>query len=154
MIPLTTSNGLWGIKPSCLRLPKRGIQVAQPGYELIRGAVGPMGHSLRDMELFIETVIASQPAKVDPAAVDMPWRPVSEKGVGAGFDGWSGSDGKLKIGVLKDDGIVRPLAPIRRAMSEIITKLEASGLVELVEIDPRGYDRSWDLIVSWNHFQR
>lgn len=65
-----------------------------------------------------------------------PWRPPSARSQ------------PLRIGVLRDDGVVLPVAPIRRALAYTIEKLEKAGNVQFVEFTPYKSAEAWSLIVS------
>ncbi|WWD20966.1 hypothetical protein CI109_105445 [Kwoniella shandongensis] len=131
--------GIYGFKPTSLRLPKAGNFTALAGQESIVGAIGPMARSVRDMYLFITTILAAEPWKFDNTVVRMPWRPeeVIFRGSGRG----------PKIGVMWDDGVVRLQPPMRRALALAVDKLRGAGL-EVVEYKPFGTAESWDIISS------
>jgi len=66
----------------------------------------------------MERLLASEPWNLDPAAIPIPWRkdlasPSKER--------------KLKLGVVFDDGVVKPQPPIARAMRETVQALRDAG---------------------------
>lgn len=66
----------------------------------------------------MERLLASEPWNLDPAAIPIPWRkdlasPPTER--------------KLKLGVVYDDGVVKPQPPIARAMRETVQALRDAG---------------------------
>lgn len=69
-----------------------------------------------------------------PSVEVKPWREVKRKA-------------KLRIGVLYDDGVVRPVAPVRRALDAAVAKLKAAGH-EVVEFTPFKSAENWSLIVG------
>lgn len=128
--------GLFGFKPCASRLPKSGNMSGMPNQESIVGAIGPMGVSARDMELFVKVQLAAQPWRVDPSVVKMPWRPEEVS--------WIGGD-KPRIGVQWNDGVVVPQPPMRTALVEAVDKLKAAGF-EVVEVKPRKTAEAWALL--------
>ena len=77
-----------------------------------------MSTSLATSEYFMERLLASEPWNLDPAAIPIPWRkdlasPPTER--------------KLKLGVVYDDGVVKPQPPIARAMRETVQALRDAG---------------------------
>lgn len=66
----------------------------------------------------MESLLASSPWSLDPSAVPIPWRkelatpPVNRK---------------LRLGVVFDDGVIKPQPPIARAMRETVDALRAAG---------------------------
>lgn len=109
-----------------------------PGQESIVGAVGPMGVSARDMELFVTTVLATEPWKIDPSQVAMPWRPEEVK--------WVGGE-KPRVGIMWDDGVCIPQPPMQRALKLAVAKLEEAGF-DVVEFKtpPNVTAEAWALL--------
>lgn len=96
-----------------------------------------MAHSLRDLELFVRVVFQAEPWREDGLLMPLPWRDVSEDGSGLGLRPWQGENGKLRVGVVYDDGVVRPVKPTRRAIQDVVSKLAEYG----VEVEPfRGFE--------------
>ncbi|BGP26690.1 fatty-acid amide hydrolase [Rhodotorula toruloides] len=106
--------GVYGFKPSCGRLPILGGAGVGAGAEFVLPVWGPLARSIPDLELLLRSVISSEPWKIDPTCVPMPWKPVTY-------------DRPLRIGVLRDNGMVRPHPPIRRVLDETVAKLKAAG---------------------------
>lgn len=100
------------------------------------------------MDLWFKVIFDSQPWRTDITLLNLPWRPVEESGKGLGYEGWSGKGGKLRVGVMRHDGVVRPVKPIRRAIDATVEALEASGTAEFVEVEPMGFEEGWELTVS------
>ncbi|KMU88790.1 fatty-acid amide hydrolase 1 [Coccidioides immitis H538.4] len=78
------------------------------------------------------TVTNSQPWLKDPKCIPIPWRNVEPKK-------------KLKIGIMWDDGMVRPTPPVRRALKETAEKLQKAGH-EVVDWAPTGHDKANDIL--------
>ncbi|KAK8843495.1 hypothetical protein IAR55_007155 [Kwoniella newhampshirensis] len=133
------NNGIYGFKPTSMRLPKAGNFTALAGQESIVGAIGPMGKSVRDMDLFVSTVLAAQPWQMDTTVVRMPWRPQEVV--------WK-NEGRLpKVGIMWDDGVVGPQPPMRRALQMAVEKLKKAGM-EVVDYQPYKTKENWDIISS------
>ncbi|KAF2641936.1 acetamidase [Massarina eburnea CBS 473.64] len=120
-------NGTFGIKPSWERIPYAGQEGGQkPGQAKlgIPASAGPLAHSMRDIELFFEAVAEQKPWEWDPDVVPSPWSSLSsvmEKR-------------KLRIGVVRRDGVIEPHPPISRILDEVAERLTGVG-VEVVEMD-------------------
>ncbi|KAK4049733.1 hypothetical protein OIO90_005314 [Microbotryomycetes sp. JL221] len=130
--------GLYGLRPTALRIP--GVATYKYGRESIMGTAGPLAHSLRDIELFMATVLGDEQKlwERDPNIVEMPWR-YGRKGE------WQDRSRKLRIGVMWDDGEVRPTKPIQRALESVVDRLKRSGAVEIKEFEAYGTREAWYL---------
>ncbi|KAJ4360074.1 uncharacterized protein N0V89_000633 [Didymosphaeria variabile] len=119
-------EGLYGAKPSNGRVPYAGQEggskpaVAKLG---VAASAGPMGHTMRDIELFFQAVSEQKPWELDPDVIPGPWGSLS-----------SVAGEKLRIGVVRRDGVVEPHPPILRLLNEVAGKLRKSG-IEVIEID-------------------
>lgn len=85
---------------------------------LVPPVAGPMALSLSTTEFFMEKLLASTPWDQDPSAIPIPWRTELAR---------LPSGKKLKLGVVFDDGIVKPQPPVARAMRTTIDALRAAG---------------------------
>lgn len=155
MILIAFSNGLWGFKSSSKRLPRDGGLGGIWGGTMsarIRGCIGPLARSLRDLSLFMRVVMEAESWRTDTSLLPLPWREVTEEGAGLGYKSWSGAEGgdgkrKMRVGVMWDDGHVRPVQCIRRGMEDVVQRLKVAGM-EVVDVEPRDFKKSWDLVVS------
>lgn len=129
--------GIFSFKPSIGRVPNTGAETlsAAPGYEGIISTLGPMGHSVEDLELIMRIIADAKPWNHDPSLHVKPWRQVEKKD-------------KIRVGVLRDDGVVRPVGSIQRALDYAVDKLKQNPNFEIVEYKPYKSERSWELIVS------
>lgn len=85
------------------------------GQEAVRNVVGHMAKSLAAIEMWTRAVLASQPwMAADPDCLPIPYREVQ-------------IPKKLCFGLLLDDGIVKPLPPVTRALHQAKAALEAAG---------------------------
>lgn len=118
-------NGIFGIKPSWERIPYANQEGGQrPGAAKIGipASAGPLAHSMRDIELFFRAVLEQKPWMMDPDVVPLPWASLPTTGK------------KLRIGIVRRDGVIDPHPPIARLLDEVKIKLQQAG-VEIVEMD-------------------
>ncbi|KAJ5247189.1 hypothetical protein N7468_002172 [Penicillium chermesinum] len=118
--------GLYSLKPSFGRFPTFGLRDGLNGQEAVRNTVGPMARSVRDIQLWSKTVIKSEPWMTsDPDCLPIPWRELR-------------IPDKLCFGIWLDDGIVKPLPPVTRAVLKTKAALEAAGhsVIEFQVDDP------------------
>lgn len=94
-----------------------------------------MATTLSSLSLFASTVTSTtaQPWLLDAKCLPMPWRRVERPN-------------RLRIGIMWDDGIVRPTPPVRRALRETAEKLRAAGH-EVVDWEPVDHDKLTDILV-------
>lgn len=97
-------------------------------------------------------LLADRPWDIDASVLPIPWRTVTYDGSLNGGPAWKGAGGRLRIGVIYDDGVVRPVGPIKRALDSCCRKLADRG-AEIVEIEVGAAEseEAWDLVV---HFAR
>lgn len=172
-------SGLWGLRPSALRIPMVGSRSPLPGNLGVDSVWGPLARSLRDVRLFMRTVLAPDALDGSAAVWDrdgsvQPRLWAEGDGDGAGSDSrtfvpsWltpagrhqrlvCGHRSKLVIGVERDDAVVVPQPPIRRALQHVVDRLKAFAQseqgrdwLEIKELPgPLGDHKvGWDLIRS------
>ncbi|KAK4989766.1 hypothetical protein LTR66_006968 [Elasticomyces elasticus] len=132
-------TGIFALRPSFGRFPTRGAASALAGQEAVHSVNGPMARGIGEIELFAKTVVGLRPWERDPKCVPLPWRSVN---VGP----------KLKLGVMWDDGMVRPTPPIQRALKEVVEKLRKAGH-EIVDWAPELHEEALGILVSTHRFQ-
>ena len=121
-------NGVVGFKPSVGRVPYAGQesgQLPQAGKVGLEASAGPIARELDDVGFFMEVIEMGKAWEVDTAIVPGRWW--NDTGEPKAAE-------TLKIGVLWEDGIVKPLPPVKRAMHEVVEKLKSHG-VEIVNVD-------------------
>ncbi|KAL7758577.1 hypothetical protein ACKLNR_011004 [Fusarium oxysporum f. sp. zingiberi] len=114
-------NGLYALKPTAARIPKGGMP--DLGQSLIQVSFGPICHSIEDMELLTRVINAHPHNRFDVTCAPAPWRRIDAP------------EGKLKIGLMKWDGVVKPHPPILRALERTQQLLIAAGH-EVVDFKP------------------
>ncbi|WWC88918.1 uncharacterized protein L201_003833 [Kwoniella dendrophila CBS 6074] len=132
--------GIYGFKPTVGRVPRTGGDgiSAFYGQDTILATTGPMGRSIRDLELWITSSIMNEPWKDHPSVLKMPWRK----------DEVVFKNGNLpKIGIMWDDGVVRPQPPMRRALKYTKEKLIKAGF-EVIDVLPYKSAEAWDITSS------
>jgi amidase len=123
--------GIYGFKPTARTLPMRDCVYGPFPAELnILGSIGPMCHSLRDVDLFMHAILGQEPHIRDPLVVPIPWTGLSTN-IGVS------SSRRLKVGIMMDEGVVRPQPPVVRALLQAKEVLAASPLIEVKPY--RGY---------------
>ncbi|KAH7310671.1 amidase signature domain-containing protein [Stachybotrys elegans] len=110
--------GLYGLKPSSSRLPYTGVPVSTEGQEHVPSSIGPLARSLPTIVETMKALISLEPWALDCRCVPIPWREPIYKSV---------QEQKLTIGLLLDDGVVRPHPPIIRAIQDAASALEKLG---------------------------
>jgi len=128
-------GGLYGIKPSAQRIPYVGQQNGtRKGASKIGlpASAGPIAVSLRDCELFLNTISNAKPWERDPSVAYGLW---SEQG---------SIQRKPLLGVIRQDGVITPLPPVSKVLDETVQMLRKSGL-EVVEIDAPAFKKCQSL---------
>ncbi|ODQ56293.1 putative amidase [Saitoella complicata NRRL Y-17804] len=131
--------GLYSLRPTALRLPRSGVKSSMPGAESILGVMGPISSSVAGLEVAMRAVIDGAPWMYDPACVRMPWRKVEIEPKGKE---------KIRVGVMRWDGVVMPTPTIQRALSYAIHKLSEESRIEIVEYEPLEHYEAWKLIAE------
>ena len=108
-------NGLYGIRPSADRVPKRGMRSVEVGQLNIRVSCGPICHSIADVKLMARLLLDWPSAKNDPTCLPIAWKEIDK------------SSEKLAFGIWESDEVVTPHPPILRAMRRTADKLRAQG---------------------------
>ncbi|KAF5375264.1 hypothetical protein D9758_000467 [Tetrapyrgos nigripes] len=122
--------GIYTLKSTTRRVPSNLLAGASavPGADTVVSTAGPLVRSSRDIELFFRTVYGAQPWIKDMSLTPLPWGFWTPK--------WTGTGGKIRLGVLWDDGVVLPQPPIRRAMRAMVDALKTTNAFEIVDYKP------------------
>ncbi|KAG5654922.1 hypothetical protein KAF25_010967 [Fusarium avenaceum] len=110
--------GIYGLKPSSARLPYGGVPVSTEGQEHVPSSIGPMARSLDVIKLAMRSVIESKPWEHDARCAPLPWQNEMFQEM---------QNRPLVIGVLMDDGVVRPHPPITRVLRDAVEALKREG---------------------------
>ncbi|PNS14323.1 Fatty-acid amide hydrolase 1 [Sphaceloma murrayae] len=124
-------TGIYTVRPSAGRFPTGGAKSGLAGQEAVRSVLGPMARSLEDVALWARAVVGAEPWRVDPLCLPVPWREVETR--------------RGKIGVMWDDGIVRPTPPVQRALKETVEKLKKAGY-EIVDWAPELHKELYEVL--------
>lgn len=126
--------GVYGLKPTAFRIPTDGWGYMMAGADDVESVLGPLSTSLFGLQIFMKTIIDSQPWLTEPALIPLPWRNIQ-------------LPEKLKIGVLWHDNIVRPHPPVRRALRLVTDRLQEAG-IEVMEFPAHLHDEAWAILSS------
>lgn len=107
-------NGLYAIRPTAERVPKGGMNI-NTGQDSINLSCGPVCHSMSDLELLTRIINAHPHNMHDVTCAPVPWRNLDEL------------ERKLKIGIMKWDGVVMPHPPVLGALEHTRKALENAG---------------------------
>lgn len=112
-------SGIYSLKCSTGRWPKNGMVTSMPGQEGIPSVFSPMARTLEDLTYFTKAILSMKAWTYDHSVHPMPWRSdvvdeISEKK-------------KLRVGVMRSDGVVAPSPACARALAEVVTALRNEG---------------------------
>lgn len=102
-----------------------GFATSMPGQEGVPSVYSPMARTLDDLTYFTRSIIGMQPWKYDPSVHPLPWRSEIEADSGTK---------KLRVGVMRTDGVVDPAPACLRALEMTEEALRRAGH-EIIEID-------------------
>ncbi|AEO70141.1 6911e4db-d68f-4d7b-89cd-83fff4721740 [Thermothielavioides terrestris] len=120
-------SGCYSIRCSTGRWPKIGICTSMPGQEGVPSVYSPMARTLGDLVYFTRAVLGEmKPWRYDYTVHPLPWRAEVEKEFGD-------VGRKLKVGVLRTDGVVDPSPACARALRMAEHALRRQGC-EIVEV--------------------
>lgn len=97
-----------------------------------------MARCLSTITDITKLVIGSEPWRLDPRCHPIPWRDAIYQGIHLR---------PLVIGIVHDDGVVRPHPPHQRALLEAEAKLKAAGH-EVIKWDTSDHQEIIDIMVS------
>lgn len=131
-------SGVYSLRCSTGRWPKMGFATSMPGQEGVPSVYSPMARTLDDLTYFTRSIVGMQPWKYDPSVHPLPWRPEIEAEYLAADSGKK----KLRVGIMRTDGVVDPAPACLRALEMTEEALRRAGH-EIVEIDddvPSSYE--------------
>ncbi|KAM0450893.1 hypothetical protein ACHAO4_006284 [Trichoderma viride] len=119
--------GIYGFKPTSYTLPRKDILPMGALAELsILASIGPMGTSLRDLDLLTSVALASKPHLLDPRLIPIPWTGLNT----------APKASPLKIGIMMNDGFIIPQPPVTHALNWAVEKLKASNAFSVKSFEP------------------
>lgn len=90
--------------------------------------------SRRDIDLFMSAIRGAEPHLDDPALFPQPWVKTSPPT-------------KLRVGVMRHDGVVMPQPPMLRGFDMAVKKLSASDKIDVVEFQPFQQRTGYNILV-------
>ncbi|KAI3393122.1 hypothetical protein diail_4721 [Diaporthe ilicicola] len=121
--------GIYGFKPTSHYLPNNGtLHVGNMAELTVLATCGPMGSSLRDLDMFMSGVLDQRPYLREPSLVPIPWTGLSKS--------LPSSSTPLKIGFMMHDGVIEPQPPVVRALNWAMDKLSNSASVSVRPFAP------------------
>lgn len=91
----------------------------------------------------MKVVLGAQPWLQSMGLVPLPWKADPAE--------WSGLDGKIRLGVMWNDGVVQPQPPIRRALKAMVEALKATDRFDIVNYEPMYHKELTNMAVSDVH---
>lgn len=107
-------NGLYGIKPTSTRGTYKGNNNNSTGSSPVASAMGPMGHSVRDLRLISTVLNKAEPWRIDSRVVNKPWSNPS-------------LPAKINVGVIRTNSLRAPHPPVQRAIRMTVDALHQAG---------------------------
>lgn len=132
-------SGCYSLRCSIGRWPKSGIDTSMPGQEGIPSVFSPMARTLLDLQYFTRSFIQMQPWKYDYTVHPLAWRPEVEQQYS--------EKKKLRIGVLRTDGVVDPAPACARALQTTVAALQSQGHEVFDVIPPPAPFSPYDALV-------
>ncbi|KAI5814730.1 amidase signature domain-containing protein [Pyronema omphalodes] len=124
--------GIYGFKPTPNRVSCSGASVTTYGKDGIAGARGPMAVNRKLLELMMSSYLDTEPWTREQGLIPIPWRNVELKQ-------------KIRIGLMWDDGVVRPHPCVTRAMMYVVEQLKGVDNIEFVDWKAQGHDEAWEI---------
>ncbi|KAF4334001.1 general amidase [Fusarium beomiforme] len=126
--------GAYGLRTTALRNPYRGVCLPGAGQESIRCVISPLANTAEDLGLFQKAILDQEPWEIETSLVPLPWKQISPP-----------KSGNFTIGVMWEDGLVRPHPPVVRALRYAVDKLKAAGAT-VVDFEPYKHQEGMDIV--------
>ena len=120
-------NGLYGLRPSVGRLSYEGMANSMDGQNSVLSVVGPLAFSVATLRLMVKSLLTQEPWLYDPMVLEIPWRDDHEQQILDRLNAKQSEASKLAFGIMRNDGVVTPQPPVRRAMDIIEDTLKQIG---------------------------
>ncbi|KAL9091934.1 MAG: hypothetical protein Q9165_004686 [Trypethelium subeluteriae] len=108
-------QGLYGLMPSVGRVPYESS--AKEQEYIVLPVAGPLASSLGSVELLMEALSEGRAWDMHPRLLPVPWRKEMA----------TMPQRKIKVGIVRDDGVVKPQPPVSRAVRVIEDVLGKGG---------------------------
>ncbi|KAK8193794.1 amidase signature domain-containing protein [Phyllosticta capitalensis] len=125
-------SGCYSLRCSTGRWPKAGMDTSMPGQEGIASVFSPMARTLDDLTYFTRSLIKMQPWKYDHSVHPLEWRDAVEEEFK--------EKKKLRVGVMRTDGVVDPSPACARALQQVAAALSAEGHEVFDVTPPSGFE--------------
>jgi amidase len=109
--------GLYGMKPSSSRLPYSGVPVSHEGQSHVPSSIGPLTRDLPTLITVMKESMLAEPWILDPNVTPLPWREDIFQSI---------QKRPLRVGMIFDDGVVKPHPEIEAAVRLAADMLEAA----------------------------
>ncbi|KAF5643646.1 general amidase [Fusarium sp. NRRL 25303] len=126
--------GAYGLRTTALRNPYKGVCLPGAGQQSIRCVISPLANTAEDLGLFQKAVLDQEPWEIETSLVPQPWKHAS-----------SLKPGSFTIGVMWEDGLVRPHPPVIRALRYAVEKLRTAGITVL-DFEPYNHQEGMDTV--------
>ncbi|RMZ68231.1 general amidase [Pyrenophora seminiperda CCB06] len=118
--------GVYGFKTTSYMMPSKDfLEFAFSGELNIVASAGPFARTMRDMDLFMTTVLDRKPYLQDPRLIPFPWTGLNTQ-----------TKRPLKIGIIQNDGFIEPQPPVKRAIAWASQRLASPKYSSAFEIKP------------------
>ncbi|TQV98493.1 acetamidase [Cordyceps javanica] len=121
-------SGIYSLKCSTGRWLKLGMRTSMPGQDGIPAVYSPMARTLNDLTYFTRSIVQMKPWNYDYSIHPIPWRSDVEEAYAA--------KKKLRVGVMRTDGVVDPSPACARALEMTVKALRAEGHEIIDNITP------------------
>ncbi|EPS41700.1 hypothetical protein H072_4393 [Dactylellina haptotyla CBS 200.50] len=118
-------SGIYTVRAATGRFMKTRNNTSMAGQEGVLAVYSPMARTYEDLEYFWRSYLSMKPWTYDHHTHPIPWREDE-------FE--AGKTGKLRYGVMRDDGVVTPSPACARALSSVVDTLREAG-EDVVELD-------------------
>ena len=140
-------NGLYGIRPSCGRMPYEGMANSMDGQNTILSVVGPLATSTESLKLVVRSILSREPWLHDPLVHEIPWREEQEI--------WmlqmARSPRQLSFGVIRHDGVCGIHPPVKRAIDTMVHTIERLGH-QVIDWKPPSHKRLEEIAyTAWTY---
>ena len=120
-------SGCYSLRCSIGRWPKGGSNTSMAGQEGVLSVFSPMARTLSDLTYFTRSLIQTRPWRLDHTVIPLEWREQDADLIR--------ESKKLRIGVMRTDGVVDPSPACARALQETVAALSKDGH-EVFDVDP------------------